>query len=529
MRFSNKNLLRTFVLKKNEFRKILMTNLGLTSIDVDKFLDIKKTALNLPTYRIMNNCLICQKYNVNVDSLEKLHYCLKLHDYTLEHRIKVLKEIGVPVIKLSLVNNILYHFHKTVSKFKEKANIPAEQNIAANIFGGEIPENLIHLKKLNDNLTVLEYYQTCLLHCKNRIFNVPYLDDKILLQKHLKIKSISMVAETLKVLRNDLKYDDEMIKKNSSVIVASPDNIRTLLNSFTEILGMPIVPFLKKYPYILLQDAGNTKRLLMSFKQYEIPDKYVKNYMKIFLISNEAFHERIELIKRHPNLNMWYKHRRMLQIICQIKKIKYRMEYVDIMDSLKWLNPQSLLASKPEVEKSVQTGIVSAKHNIKHILMKELGMDLSDLLMRHQHWKTVAFVDIVKMLKYLKKHFKINEICPNIHIILYDQLKVEKLLADLKKQHSQSTKYSFTNSQYLALCLYMLEKDNYFTGDGIWSNEQNAMQQSSEERNIAEKSYNNMNILKDTNDYLNLENSINIDVDNFKDVTFSNNIQNRNS
>jgi len=53
--------------------------------------------------------------------------------------------------------------------------------------------------------------------------------------------------------------------------------------------------------------------------------------------------------------------------------------------------------------------------------MKELGVDKSDLLMRHQHWKTIAFVDITRMLKYLKKHFTINEICPNIHIVLYEQ------------------------------------------------------------------------------------------------------------
>lgn len=106
---------------------------------------------------------------------------------------------------------MIYYLHKTVSNFKEKANIPAEQNIAANIFGGKVPEDIFQLEKLNDKLTVEEIYQTCLLRCKSRILNLPYLDDKILLQKYLKIKSISMIAETLKVLRIDLNYDDEMV------------------------------------------------------------------------------------------------------------------------------------------------------------------------------------------------------------------------------------------------------------------------------------------------------------------------------
>jgi len=60
MRFSNRGLLRTSFLRKSEFRKILMTNLGLTSTDADKFLDMKENSLNLPRYRVIKNCLICQ-------------------------------------------------------------------------------------------------------------------------------------------------------------------------------------------------------------------------------------------------------------------------------------------------------------------------------------------------------------------------------------------------------------------------------------------------------------------------------------
>jgi len=104
---------------------------------------------------------------------------------------------------------MIYHFHTKVSKFKEKVNIPANQNIAMNIFGDEIPKDIS--TKLNDNMTVEQYYQICLLYCKNRMFNLPYLDDKILLHSYMKIKSISMIAETLKVLRLDLHYDEQIV------------------------------------------------------------------------------------------------------------------------------------------------------------------------------------------------------------------------------------------------------------------------------------------------------------------------------
>ncbi|XP_011065162.1 PREDICTED: uncharacterized protein LOC105152509 [Acromyrmex echinatior] len=439
-----------------------------------------------------------------MDSMEKLRYCLKLQNYTLEHRINVLKELGVPVISISLLNHTVYHFRTKLSKFKNKVNIPAELNIAANIFGDKVPK---HISKLHDTLTVQEYYQTCLLYYKNRIFNLSYLDDNILLNSYIKIKSIRMIEETLKVLRLDLHYDEKMIQNNPSIIIAPADNIRLLLNSSTEALGMPIVTFLRKYPFILFQDAVNVKRLLKLFKKYEIPDKYVKNCMNIFLISYEDFQERLEMIKQHPNLNLWYKHPRMLQIVYRIKQTKQRIEYINIMDSSKWAQPQTFLSSSPTMDKSLQTGLVSSRSSLKHIFIQELGVDKSKLLMRHQHWKMATFNDIMLMLKYLKKHFTINEICSNIHIVLYEQSRVKKVLADLKRQYSQNVEYSFTNSQYLALCLYMLEKNNHFTGDGVWINEQNMKEQSLKKRNIIEKFDDSTDNLEDINNNFNMKNN----------------------
>lgn len=105
-------------------------------------------------------------------------------------------------------------FRKYVSTFKEKTNIPVEQNITKNIFdrlGCEVPNDISQLESSSNKLTVQQYYKECLLHCKTRVFNLPYLDDKILLHECMKFKSISMIAETLKVLRINLDYNEELV------------------------------------------------------------------------------------------------------------------------------------------------------------------------------------------------------------------------------------------------------------------------------------------------------------------------------
>ncbi|GAB1863117.1 hypothetical protein CAJAP_04196 [Camponotus japonicus] len=499
--------------KIRKFRKVLLTNLGLNSADVEEFFLMSKNILNIPRHRLINNCFICQKYNVNVNPLLNFQYCLKLTDYKLEHRINVLQDIGVPDLNSTSISRMVHFFRKHISIFKEETNIP-KQNIAKNIFdrlGREVPNDISQLELSSNKLTIDQYYKTCLLHCKTRVFDLPYLDDKILLNKYMKFKSISMIAETLKVLRINLDYNEELIKRNPFVIIASADNIKSLLNSFTDICGIPIITFLRKYPRILFQDADNIKRLLMSFDRYEIPDEYVKKFMRIFEIGNDIFLERMKMIKRHPDLHVWYKHPRILQIIVHKNMAKDRSNYLHTLNRSKWIRPQTILATPSEMERFLHNGTVLSKKGLRHIFMQELGVDKNDLLARHPHWKTVGFVDINQMFQYLKQHFTINEICQNIHIILYKQSKVKKILADLKQHYSQNTKYSFTNGQYLALCLYMLEKDTHFTGDGIWSNGHDVKQQSLEKISVVEGIDNNT--VQSTDNYLNSGDSHDINDD----------------
>lgn len=479
----------TYFLKKKEYQKILMTNLGFNSDEADEV--INASFLNFPRHRLLSNCLICQKYNVSVHPAD-LHSCITLNSHKLEHRINLLKDLGVSELKSSLINKGIYLLRRQMSVFKKKTNIPADYNVVENIFnrlGREVAIDTSQLK-VNDKMTTKQYYETCLLHCKTKIFNLPYLDDEILLHSYMKCKSISMIAETLKILRVDLDYNEQMIRKNPVIITASADNIRSFLSNFTDIYGIPIATFLRKYPKMLFQDADNVKELLISFKRYEIPKKQVMNFVDIFEMCNDTFLRRIDYVKRHPDLHVWYKHPRILRVIFHKKMTNDRVEYLQTLNCMKWARPNTLLTTKIYIDKFAQNAgnLCISKKGLKHVLNEELGVDMSDVLMKHQYWKVRGFVEIEQMLKYLKKHFTISEICQNIHIILYSQSRVEELLNDLKRQYSQSSRYKFTNGQYLALCLYMLEKNTNFTGDGVWFDERNVRQQSShllKDRNIS--------------------------------------------
>lgn len=105
------------------------------------------------------------------------------------------------------------YLNKSVRNFKKLTDIPLNQDIRKNICSklGESPTNMCELDLSNNRMKTRDYYNKCLLSCKTQIFNLPNLDNTVLLKNKIKHKSISMIAETLKVLRLDLGYDDKYV------------------------------------------------------------------------------------------------------------------------------------------------------------------------------------------------------------------------------------------------------------------------------------------------------------------------------
>jgi len=104
---------------------------------------------------------------------------------------------------------------------------------------------------------------------------------------------------------------------------------------------------------MLFQDANNIKRLLASFKRYKIPEEYAKNYMIIFQMDNDTFLERVEWLKRHPDIHLriWYTHPQILRIIVHANMLKHRIKYLNLMNCAKWAVPSTVLSTKIRMDR----------------------------------------------------------------------------------------------------------------------------------------------------------------------------------
>lgn len=112
------------------------------------------------------------------------------------------------------------------------------------------------------------------------------------------------------------------------------------------ICGIPIIEILKKYPYMVFEDADNIKQLLLSFKRYEIPDEYIVKYMRILTMGNDIFLERIKEIKRHPDLHLWHKYPGILQLVAQKGMVYDRVGFLRFLNRMKWARLSTVLTPK---------------------------------------------------------------------------------------------------------------------------------------------------------------------------------------
>ncbi|KAF7386802.1 hypothetical protein HZH66_011254 [Vespula vulgaris] len=126
-----------------------------------------------------------------------------------------------------------------------------------------------------------------------------------------------------------------------------------------------------------------------------------------------------------PDLRVWCETPRILFFIIRANIVNERIEFFRKNDNIKWVNSYLLTSEKDHFRRYKQGELSSAK----------------------------------------KKSY-IHTGTDNIHIILYPWSIINKVLKSIK----ESDKYNkYTSSQQLALCLYFIEKDNHFTGDGIWN------------------------------------------------------------
>lgn len=361
-----------------------------------------------------------------------------------------------------------------VTEFKKKTNIPMEQSIMINLLR-HIDENISDpppLELLNESLPLFMHFEKCFLYyimCK-----LGTNDTKSIIRKTRKYKSFNLMTRMLKIFKEEIGVDEKYLQKHLYILDFCPDETENALETLKNIkIGtMTIYEAIKKQPNILQYDSKNIKELLQSIKKFEVDDKAVDYYLKGLNLTNDTFVKKMTYYMSQPDIKVWCKSSRILYFMTHEDVIMSRINYLRKIGFIKWANMHLLTCSNQYFKKYLDDELryTNKRTYVKYILYKELGYDklhVVNSLMRHPYWNRISFTDMNDTLCSLKNNFSIEDICKNIHLVLYPWPLIDKALEKIQDPFKQKQKY--TSCQLLALCLYLLEKNNHFTGDGVWN------------------------------------------------------------
>lgn len=172
---------------------------------------------------------------------------------------------------------------------------------------------------------------------------------------------------------------------------------------------------------------------------------------------------------------------RILRLIHYKNKVQARMDYLNSL-KIRCYSIHLLSSSTEAFEKFAYDGIDKTKgvdtfNFLSHLFNKDPNEIRSNLKI-HPNWLQAPVFEIKRTYEFLRSlGFKVEDIYVNIIILLYPLSRIQPKLNELREwkgENDENRKIGdvevrkITDSKLLSLCVYFIESEYHFTGDGVF-------------------------------------------------------------
>lgn len=432
--------------------------------------DVKETGLALKEKNFTNEQIIARPK------------ALLLNKMTVVNRIKVLNECSFKDINLVFLYKFVAVVNKNISLLKAYGYIDREKDIAKSLASRlDIP--VTFTAEINDDMS---------LNMLREIIINSYLKDKLemsskditkywSLYSRIRHKSLESIVENIRICEEELHFSRERIVKNGFILYACPENLRELIDSIPHIANVPIQEILYRRPKIAMSSAEGIRTIIDHIKSFDIPEESILKCLDLLTLGSDTVLERLRMLTQTKEFSVLCSNPRVLMLIHFINKAKTRLDYLKQL-KVKCASLNILASSSDTFEKYAREGVDRTKgRDGIYYVAKVMNMskdDVRNIFNRHPNWCHVPIMSIKNSLDYLRyKGFSDKEITENLHLLLYPSTRIaEKLnaLLEWKDENNENRLISgvalsaISNSKLLNLCLYFIEAEFHFSGDGIW-------------------------------------------------------------
>lgn len=369
--------------------------------------------------------------------------------------------------------------NKNITDLKAHGLIDKDRNVAENLVGFlDVPVKLS--KDINDSIS---------LKVTRKAIIEQYLINKLGMKqqevmslwktyKNLANRSLQSVVHALHVLENDVGCTKDKVIRNGFLLLSSGDNIKRILEEVPTIAGVPTKELILTDPAIVNNDVERIKETIENLRSLGIPEDRILKCPRILAMKPETVYERIVELKNSKELNVLINDPRVLRLVYRHATANSRVGFLTEM-KLKCMSLHVLSNSANAFERHVKSGRdrSSGQETVYFLLQKFNHSEeaLRNVLNRHPNWRYVALASVKAVINYLHyKGYTNQELANNILLLIYPLNRVDQKLkalvgwrAEQAALHNQSFS-DISNNQLLSLCLYFIESEFHFSGNGVW-------------------------------------------------------------
>ncbi|CAH0600485.1 unnamed protein product [Chrysodeixis includens] len=411
---------------------------------------------------------------------------------TLKYRYKVLQECGVKIITPAMLTTYLTILkQKTIGELKNSGYLHPQINIENRLasFMTQWPTSLTTLiyEDVEKStlyalrLKIIQRYLELLLDLTNEeyyrgIKTYPTI-------KHRPLKNINA---TLNILQSQIMMPNQKIKSNLYLIHADPENLKDIIYNIRSLGGIDIKEVIRMHPKLATKNYRTLLEIRKVFEEYGISNEAQRRCFSIFTLGSDTIRERLENAKNVPEFNTFFKHPRFLKMIHHNNTAMKRLSKLYSNNKkCASLNVLSGSASHYEMFEKAPGDRLGKGKDLLFCISQSLGKKFNmsqvrKVIKRHPFWINTPVFQVKYVYEQLSTQFTNEEIYENSPILLYPWKKVKLILnlIDKKQMHIEIPiiheyfDYSVVSkSQKLSLVLYILEKNHYFSGNGVWLDE----------------------------------------------------------
>ncbi|KAI5634779.1 transcription termination factor 5, mitochondrial-like [Phthorimaea operculella] len=487
---------RTVVLMNGYERSLsaLCNHLNITEIQAE-YLSLKQPVVKKLTET---------KIKELIDTLEELGYpknslleeplLFGMLPITLKFRHQVLCECAFQEVSIKHILSYLPLVkQKTIGYLKNRNEIPAVINIENRLAS--------YMTQWPTSLTTLIYgdINDCTLHVLRLKIIQRYLELVLDLTKEefergietyptIKHRPLAVINETLKILQSQIMMPPHKIKNNLYLIHADPDNLKNIIYKLKTIGGIDIKEVLRLHPKLATKNYTTLVEIRKVLQEYEISNEAQMRCFEIYTLSPTTIRDRLEKAKTIPEFSAFFKHPRFLRMIhFKNTAMKRLAKLYDNNKKCLSLNILSGSSAHYETFEKAPGDRMGKVKDLVFCISQSLGSkykksDIRNKIKRHPFWLNIPLVQVQYVYQKLSAEFSPEDIYHNCPILLYPWSKIREALNLLKRNPNEGLLRLFgenldlnqlNKSQTLSLVLYLLEKNHYFTGNGVWIEEKN--------------------------------------------------------